>query len=162
MKFIIILLSILLVIYSCGKSNINPNGYLQFGVGDSLVQIKDKGAPFYSYTSQPTAFVDSTNDSSLEIYATKGIIIKFTINWSIPIKPGIYHNDSTFQSPFGIFAVLNGDFYRDIENQPFTVVITRRSNGTIDGTFYGPLTGIFGAIVPITQGEFRNLKIVFQ
>jgi hypothetical protein len=166
-KSIIVFLAYAIGICSCEKDNSTStsNEIFKYYLNDTLVNIhftEDTSyIPNYFYE---TALVDSTDAEDYDIVGRIDRSNDLSIFMNDGFVTGEYTEDSLLYLTYATYHVnvvlqKNGVYYFLAPGATFKVFVTRISNETADGSFYGELY-YNGIKEDITKGEFRNLKIV--
>lgn len=171
-----LLLFSFLLLTACSKSLDRPAAtgatYVKYNIGG--VQVQFNGSNDHLIPNTEGAICSKFTGDLFHLYhivAQKGIGnngISFMIdteNLTEKTYPMMYFEESNV--PFKVNSTLitkDGKVYSSMtmDNVPiFFLTITRNSNNSIDGTFYGKLLGADDKTVQVTGGEFKNIHIVY-
>lgn len=178
-------------LYSCSKKSPNEtssdaNLKMTYYFNDSLVTITGNGfrnnnTTTYLYVGRGTAYTLNGQDSGIINQVSNNIQINFVHDtlignslYSVPdsLQVQTYDFSTKTNSSYPALDIVryNG-LVRQFEivkaTDHFTFTISRYSNGTIDGTFSGVLSGMggVGSVAEgqtgvITNGQFSNVPVI--
>lgn len=161
----------LIIFFSCSKNRDSPSGSnatLSYKVHDSMITIPNQGANIYMnktgiFGTYEYAFSGSAKNVQSHLEGFTFIAFTDSLKENTYVFDSIYFANQNRQfSSIGI--IHNGiTFVPPIHtnNGNFTLIINSYSNGIISGTFSGTLLSTNAAILNVSEGQFKNVKVYY-
>jgi hypothetical protein len=155
------IIAALLGFCACSKHSENtPLPTLKYYLNDTLVTLNSVFLTKSNYfevsgqdSTSPTTHITA---NAIDFRILTDTLVAKSYQFAELLPDSTYPN-ITFERGWGGM----GHYFNLFSNDSFTFTITRYSNGTIDGTFSGKLTGALNTKVPaiITNGQFSNIQV---